>query len=138
MSVPYDWIKDAWNATAQRWKLASVMHMTPSRQAKIRERWAEWGKYDPDGAQAFFEDVLESIAERPFYRGKNDRNWRVTFDYLIKNDSNALRLVEGKETEKKPLRLSAADRDMLANTRRDKGEEAYQRLLARWRKEAQT
>ena len=136
--IPYDWIVDAWNECARRWKLARVAFLTESRRAKMRARWAEWRDFDPDGPQAFFEDVLESIAERPFYRGKNDRNWKITFDYVFANDHNALRLVEGKKTEKKPLRLTVAERDILANTRHEKGEEAYQRLLARWRKEQQT
>ena len=138
MSIPYDWLVETWNECARRWKLARVAFLTKSRRVKIRERWREWRAYDPDGPQAFFEDVLESIGERPFYRGKNDRHWKITFDYLFKNDHNAIRLVEGKETEKKPLRLTASERDMLANARDMKGEEGYQWLLARFRKERET
>ena len=137
MSIPYDWIIDTWNETARRWGLASVKYLSPSRQAMVRKRWGEWRKYDPDGPQAFFEDVLEAIAERPFYRGKSDHGWKVDFNHLFKNDHNALKLFEGKETEKKPVLLSNADRDMLANTRRAKGEKAYQWLLAKFRKEQQ-
>ena len=136
--IPYDWIKDAWNETARRWKLAPIRFMPVSRQKKVRDRWGEWREFDPDGPQAFFEDVLESIAERPFWRGKNDRTWKVTFDYLVRNDTNALKLVEGKEAEKKPLRLTMVERDMLANIREMKGEEGYQWLLARFRKERET
>lgn len=49
----------------------------------------------------FWERVLNGIIASPFCRGENDKGWRVTFDWLLDNDRNALKVAEGNFAETK-------------------------------------
>lgn len=46
---------------------------------------------DPD----YWLGVCKRIESTPFLCGKNDRGWTVTFDWLIKNPENHLKITEG-------------------------------------------
>jgi hypothetical protein len=39
--------------------------------------------------------LVLKAASTPFCLGSNDRGWRVTFDWLIENDKNISKLLEG-------------------------------------------
>ena len=49
----------------------------------------------------FWERVLNGIVASPFCRGENKQGWRVTFDWLLDNDRNALKVAEGNFAETK-------------------------------------
>lgn len=42
------------------------------------------------------EDVFEKIALSSFLTGKNERKWYADLDWVIKNDSNWVKIIEGK------------------------------------------
>jgi hypothetical protein len=42
-----------------------------------------------------FRTIVQAAASTPFCRGENNRGWKVTFDWLIENDANALKVREG-------------------------------------------
>jgi hypothetical protein len=44
----------------------------------------------------FFGRVFNKLLQTPFCRGQNDRGWKANFDWLIENDSNAQKIIEGK------------------------------------------
>lgn len=46
-----------------------------------------------------FEKLFKLAEESSFLRGKNDRNWRATFDWLIK-DSNMAKVLDGNYSNK--------------------------------------
>jgi hypothetical protein len=56
---------------------------------KLRPRIAE----HPTGE--FWAFVVGKIAASRFCRGDNPRGWRVTFDWLIENGTNCLKVTEG-------------------------------------------
>lgn len=41
-------------------------------------------------------DVMLKLSATPFLRGNNDRGWRADFDWLIANDTNHVKVMEGK------------------------------------------
>ena len=84
-------LTDGWNsivATEEGFK--KVAKLTEDRRKRIRLRL----KAHPESE--FWNKVLNKIPRVPFLSGKNDRKWRADFDFLIKNDENALKIYEGK------------------------------------------
>lgn len=84
-------LADGWNeivATEDGFK--KVTKLTEDRRKRIRLRL----KTHPESE--FWNKVLNKIPRVPFLSGKNDRKWRADFDFLIKNDENALKIYEGK------------------------------------------
>ena len=43
-----------------------------------------------------FEEAVRLVASSPFCCGDNDRGWRVDFDWMIANDTNMQKVLEGK------------------------------------------
>jgi len=55
-----------------------------------------------------FRDVIAKVHATPFCLGDNDRTWRVDLDFLIANDTNYLKVLEGKydtAAKPKPVRI---------------------------------
>lgn len=77
----------------EKWNLflnPKLSLLTNSRKMKIRSRLEK----DKD-FYTHFEQCIEIIKETNFLLGKNPRGWRATFDWLIKNDRNYIRVLEG-------------------------------------------
>lgn len=85
---------DGWNDICAAQGLGRVQELTKQRQAHIRLRLHE----HPAGP--WWEDVLNRITETPFLMGRNDRKWSASFDWLIANDTNAVKVTEGKYVNK--------------------------------------
>lgn len=90
-SISIQELADGWNeivATEEGFK--KVTKLTDDRKKRIRARLKAHPESD------FWNKVLNKIPKVPFLSGKNDRKWRADFDFLIKNDENALKIYEGK------------------------------------------
>lgn len=90
-SLSIEDLKNGWNeivATEEGFK--KVAKLTEDRKKRIRLRL----KAHPESE--FWNAVLNKIPKVPFLSGKNDRKWRADFDFLFKNDENALKIYEGK------------------------------------------
>jgi hypothetical protein len=90
-SISIQGLADGWNeivATEDGFK--KVTKLTDDRKKRIRARL----RTHPE--EEFWNKVLNKIPRVPFLSGKNDRKWRADFDFLIKNDENALKIYEGK------------------------------------------
>ena len=70
--------------------LAIVTRLTAGRKAKLRKRISEG--LTPEA----FRKLVTTCACTPFLCGENERKWRADFDWLIDNDSNLVRVAEGK------------------------------------------
>ncbi len=84
---------EAWNVN--RGPLRAVELLTDKRKQKLRLRWAE--KPDP----AYWCEVVRRIAKSSFCTGKNDKGWAADFDWLITNDTNHVKVMEGKYDDRK-------------------------------------
>ena len=90
-SISIEDLVTGWNeivATEEGFK--SVAKLTDTRRKNIKARLKTHPESD------FWNKVLNKIPRVPFLSGKNDRKWRADFDFLIKNDENALKIYEGK------------------------------------------
>lgn len=66
-----------------------INKLTESRKKKLLARLKEHGE----------ENIIKAIdiaANSDFLKGKNDRNWKMDFDWLIANDTNIVKILEGK------------------------------------------
>jgi hypothetical protein len=77
---------DAWNIFAPSNGLESVRSITIDRRNKIRIRTRE-PEFD------FFK-ILVSIRQNSFYRGENDRQWKVEFNYVIESQAKYIPILE--------------------------------------------
>jgi len=94
--LPVERIVKKYNRTAERAGLPIVrLPLGAGRRAKLRTRWK-----DADFRRSY-KQVLTKIAASPFLCGQNDRGWRASFDWLIRNDDNWRKVLEGKYDERR-------------------------------------
>ena len=84
-----------WNQFALKNSLSQITSLTKSRREKLDARLKS-GEFEK-----LFERALDEIAKSQYLLGA--KGWKVTFDWLIKNDENILKVVEGnyRDGEKK-------------------------------------
>jgi hypothetical protein len=85
---PYQQIVDEFNSICT--SLPKVVQLTQSRKDKIKTRWGE---------QTFKEQyltVFNKVQASSFCKGSNKQNWKCTFDFLIDNDKNYIKALEGQ------------------------------------------
>jgi hypothetical protein len=79
-----------WNLL--RGPLAEVKKLSLGRLAKCRAREREMTVNE-------FGEIVKLAAATPFCTGVNDRRWKVDFDWLIENDTNLLKVKEGRYSQ---------------------------------------
>ena len=89
---------DLWNDTCPA--LTPVKVCTSARRSKIAERLRHFG--DPDKALATFADVFARCRSSAFLNGRNARHWKVTFDWLMADDTNWVKVWEGRYDDPAP------------------------------------
>ena len=79
-----------WNPIAKKHRLAQIRHMPKKRLAQWRRRLGE-------GMGDVLPEIAAHIARSDFLRnGSNGSKWRVNFDWLVGNETNWIRVVEGQ------------------------------------------
>lgn len=77
-----------WNIFAGENGLVQVQHLTPERRQRIKARSRE---------PIFnFVQCLVQIRKSPFAKGLTASKWKVDFDYIIRNEDNYVKILEGK------------------------------------------
>src|SRR4030095_1542542 len=89
-----DDLVNAWNKEFGE-SLSKVIAVTPSRRAKITARFKE------HPADEFWCNVFAKIGNSAFLNGDNERGWKCTFDFLIANADNCVKIAEGKYDNKR-------------------------------------
>ena len=84
----FDEIKNAWNMFAEANGLAQVRELTKRRKSGIKARLSERG-FDA-------EEIFREIQKSSFLRGKNNRGWKVDFDFVFCSPNKWVNIVEGK------------------------------------------
>lgn len=75
--------------------LPKIEKLTSDRIKHINARTKELKTIDK------WQELFEKVASSDFLNGKNDRNWKANLDWLIKSDSNYVKVIEGKYESKK-------------------------------------
>lgn len=90
----YKKIVDCFNEVAEKTVgISRVLKLTNKRKEKLKKRLDELGEDE-------FIRAFGCIKESDFLQGKNSNGWRVSFDWLIENDTNAVKVLEGKYADK--------------------------------------
>lgn len=88
--VDYEQIKDLYNDTCVSFPRLTVL--SENRKKAIRARLNTFSLDD-------FRTVFEAAEASSFLKGKNNRNWQATFDWMMK-DSNFAKILEGNYSER--------------------------------------
>ena len=84
-----EYVVEGWNLLCGGKYLMPRKRSVPeSLKRKVRLRLKE----HPD--QAFWETVFNFCVATPFWRGDNERGWAVTFEWLMTNDTNCVKVYE--------------------------------------------
>ena len=81
---------EIWNSS--RGPLPEIKSFSHGRLAKCRAREREVNEEE-------FREIVQLAAATPFCIGVNDRGWKVNFDWLIENDTNLLKVKEGRYSQ---------------------------------------
>lgn len=90
----YDLIVSKYNSIAKECKLTSIYKLSDKRRIKLKARLDEVGEDE-------LLKAIDKIKESSFLIGNNDRNWKISFDWLINNDNNMIKLLEDKYKDDK-------------------------------------
>jgi hypothetical protein len=80
---------ETWNRVCPEHGLPRKTKITQKLRDQIKRRLTH--NPEPD----FWIAVIETIPTRPFLLGQNKDGWQATFDWLVKNDENAVKVYEG-------------------------------------------
>jgi phage replication O-like protein O len=78
---------DLWNEHATN-GIPKAKKLTKSRIDKIKSRIKE------ESGKSYWITVFSKIHKLPFYCGENNRGWVADFDYVMKNDTNHVKIFE--------------------------------------------
>jgi len=78
-----------WQSLSEELGLSQVAKLTTARRSNLKARLSDCGGLDG------WRSALAKIRGSPFLLGKNDRGWKIDFDFLVK-DQNFTKLMEGK------------------------------------------
>lgn len=84
--IDYESLKNTWNYFAKNYKLPEIKTLTKQRLTKLNLRLKE--KFD-------LIDILKIAEKSRFLLGDNKDGWKLTFDWLIVNESNYIKILEG-------------------------------------------
>lgn len=85
--TPYQEIVDLFNEICT--KSPKILKTTDKRKKQIALRYKELGDIN------IFEQAFRMVQESKFLTGDNDRGWVVKFDWLMANDTNIVKVLEG-------------------------------------------
>ena len=94
-----------WNETAKTFNLHQINKITTKRKSKLSTRIKESNDFLED-----FKKALKNIELSSFLIGKNNRSWKINFDWLLENDTNIVKVLEGKYNDQSQV----ADTDDLS------------------------
>jgi len=88
-----------WNDFAESNQLPKIKSITKPRKNKLAIRLKEGFN---------IVEVLKMVGQSDFLKGVNKNNWNITFDWIIENESNYVKIIEGNYTksaiERKPIK----------------------------------
>ncbi|OGC36386.1 hypothetical protein A3J90_08405 [candidate division WOR-1 bacterium RIFOXYC2_FULL_37_10] len=82
-------IVDKWNKAMQGTGIPIIYDLSETREKKLRARLSE-PKFEES-----FDELIKKIKSSEFLLGKTG-GWKASFDWVIENDTNYLKVLEGK------------------------------------------
>ena len=120
-----------WNMNIARGRITVVSELTRTRKYKLIERIAEWRTKSPGGSLGETLSKLEKqIEASSLLRGDKGR-WVITFDWLIADDTNWVKVLEGNYNDNTNSNKNGTG-DRYANRRGREGAVASAESFAEW------
>ena len=108
--IPYQDIANLYNKKCS--DMTKVIKISDNRKKHLKARWQD--AYDlvlkeKDELSGYklknelflvFDKLFQKTADSSFMNGENDRDWKADFDWLIKNNNNFTKVLEGKYDNK--------------------------------------
>lgn len=94
LKVDYIKVNELWDSICGN-LFGKIRKMTETRKTKIKIRANEFEKSGTDYL-VMFEQLFNLMADSDFLRGINNRNWKASFDWIIENDQNYVKVLEGR------------------------------------------
>ncbi len=104
--VPYRQIADKYRELCPN--LPQIRTLSNRRKTHLSARWRQHGR-----SIELFEEAFRKLAASKFCNGENQRGWIATFDWLIKNDENMVKVLEGKYDNRMEVVSGGTDRKHL-------------------------
>ena len=79
-------IMEQWNELADSLNLSKIKSLSKTRLSKLALRVKEGFK---------IEEIIPAIKRQPFLAGDNGKDWKISFDWIIENDTNWMKVLEG-------------------------------------------
>lgn len=73
---------------------SNIIKLTKSRKKKLLLRLKEQNEES-------IKKAIDIASESEFLKGKNSKNWKMDFDWFIANDTNIVKILEGKYSNNK-------------------------------------
>ena len=83
-----------WNSKEN---LQKVRSLTPKRAMQLKKRLSE-GHFESN-----WQAVIDKISDSSFCTGENSNGWKVSFDWIIKNQDNYTKVLEGNYDNRKAV-----------------------------------
>lgn len=96
--APYERIKDLYNSICT--SLPKCTAMSDARKKAVKARFASGYTLED------FKKLFEKTESSSFLKGKNAKNWRATFDWLVK-DANMAKVLDGNYDDRDGLPTGA-------------------------------
>lgn len=98
--VPYSQIGESFNRICGEKfsKLANPSKLSARRKDHLKARWSE------NPSLEFWEKLFQHLATKCDFDWGGDRDWKPDFDWIIKNDHNYIKILEGRYDQQKPAK----------------------------------
>lgn len=103
-------ILTTWNSFCDKYPtLSKIKEITESRRKHLKERFTKDSFKD-------FKAILKAIEQQPFLikgnpNSPDHKDWKISFDWLIENDTNYIKVLEFRYKNKIASDMKAADSD---------------------------
>ena len=101
---PYQDICALWNSICGAY-LPKVLKLSEARKQKIKARLKEIG--NREAWMPTIEAIFEEVAASDFLKGRNDKGWTATFDWLFDSPKNWVKVLEGNYSNHRGSRKGA-------------------------------
>ena len=88
------WALNFWNENVDA-RIPKLKSLTKDRLDKLISRCDEMGKRTLPEAQEHFAELIKRMNKSPFCKGDNAQGWKASFDWLVRNNYNQLKVLEG-------------------------------------------
>ena len=92
--TPYKQIQDLFNNICKSYP--KVISIGNARKQHLQARWRQF-----NCDISMFEKAFQKLENSEFCKGCNNRSWKAGFDWIIGNDENMIKVLEGKYDDKR-------------------------------------